>query len=121
MKKKINFMKLGTRRKNKELLHPIDSIRFSESFIIFISHNWFSKSYSMAPRSVSDNRNDRFNAIVNAVDLASAKYAKKMAKCYLYIDFLSIADGSSILDAMDIAMSLCDWVISISDRCVPVM
>ena len=101
-------------RGNMKCLVPLHSIRFSESFIVFISHNWLSDTKN--PWSVGDLRGDKYKAVVDAVGLASAKYAKKMSKCYVYIDYISIASNASILDAMDIAMSLSDWVISITTR-----
>jgi hypothetical protein len=105
--------------KDRNILKSIETIRFSDSFIVFISHNWPKNDIKTSKLIINDKTNECYNLLVASVKSLIHKYARKMKNCYIFLDFICFSsDGEDVTnrDNLDHVISLCDLVLHLSKR-----
>lgn len=89
-------------------LKPLESIQFKDAFVIYLHHNWV-----ITFGTINDSLGQRYKTVVEAADKLCHTYANGMSNCYLYMDFLSLPEGSDVSQFVDLAISFCDLLLTV--------
>ena len=100
------------RHTDHRYLKSVEDVREADSFTIYLQTPW-KVGHLPGQVGILDPLGDKYKLTVEALGHAINKYAFKMEKAYIYMEWASLPPQIQYEDVLDLTIGLSDWILTL--------